>query len=256
MSGEGLQLPGGVVQLRWIEGGIAVVAMEDRESRNRFTGPLVLGLRAAFERIAGTEAARAVVIHGYESYFCCGGTLDELLDLVEGRLRFTAFDYYDLPLRCGLPTIAAMQGHAIGGGLVFGAYADVVLLAEESMYSANFMEYGFTPGLGATAVIPHRFGAALGREMLMTARAYHGGELRARGAPVRVVPRGDVLREGLAVARELAGKAPVAMRALKEALAAPLRADRDAAVPRELRMHEACFAEPGARERVMARYPR
>ena len=250
------ETPGGAVRLDWLEGGIAVVAMEDRASKNRFSDALVEGLRAAFDRIERTEGARVVVVQGYDTYFCCGGTLEELLDLVEGRLRFTAFDYHDLLMRCELPTVAAMQGHAIGGGLVFGAYADLVVMAEECMYSANFMEYGFTPGLGATAVIPHRFGQTLGQEMLLTARNYHGGELRDRGAAVRVVPRAEVTREALELARDLARKPVVALRELKRALNETLRTRRDAAVPRELAMHEACFANPEVREMVTARYPR
>jgi polyketide biosynthesis enoyl-CoA hydratase PksI len=149
-----------------------------------------------------------------------------------------------------------MQGHAIGGGLVFGAYADLIVLAEESIYCANFMDYGFTPGLGATAIIPRRFGDLLGREMLLTARSYYGGELHARGAPVRVAPRLKVIEDALALARDIAAKPTEALRQLKQAFVSAFRGEQEAAVQRELRMHEACFADPAVRERILKTYQR
>jgi polyketide biosynthesis enoyl-CoA hydratase PksI len=245
-----------VVRLQWLDAGIAVVSMADRESRNRFSEALVQGLCAAFERIEKASETRAVVVHGYDSYFCCGGTLEELLQLSSGQLQFTAFHYYDLLLRCSVPVIAAMQGHAIGGGLVFGAYADLIVLAEECIYCANFMDYGFTPGLGATAIIPRRFGELLGHEMLLTARSYHGGELRARGAPVRVTPRAHVIDEALMLARDLATKPPETLRQLKQAFVSAFRTEQETAVQRELRMHEVCFADPRVRERIVTHYQR
>lgn len=69
-----------------------------------------------------------------------------------------------------IPVISAIQGHASGGGMLFGLYADVVLLAEEGVYSATFTKYGFTPGMGATYILPERFGKLLANEMMLTAK--------------------------------------------------------------------------------------
>ena len=66
--------------------------------------------------------------------------------------NFCGLSILPLLLDCKIPTIAAMQGHALGGGLAFGCYADLIILAEECFYSANFMNHGFTPGMGATYV--------------------------------------------------------------------------------------------------------
>jgi len=246
---------GKAVKLEWLDT-IAVVSMEDRATKNRFSEALIDGLRHVFHEIERQPLARVVVVHGYDQYFCCGGTEAELLLLASGKVQFTAFAFYDQLLKCNLPVIAAMQGHAIGGGLVFGAYADLMVLAEECLYSANFMEYGFTPGLGATCIIPKKFGLTLGWEMLFTARNYHGGELRERGAPVRVAPRGDVLRLSMELARDLAGKPVEALKELKRCFAESLQADLQTAVQKELRMHQVTFLRPEVQERIAARYGR
>lgn len=253
---SGLETRHGVVGLQWVDEAIAVVTMEDRGTKNRFSTELVAGLQEAFGVIESRPEARAVVIQGYEQYFCCGGTERELLELAERKIEFSSFTFYDRLLKCPLPVVAAMQGHAIGGGLVFGAYADLLVLAEECIYNTNFMEYGFTPGLGATFIIPNRFGPVLGWEMLFTARSYHGGDLRARGAAVQVVPRGEVPRVALGLARELAGKRVEALRALKRRQVDSFQPGLARAVAQELEMHKEMFADATVRERILARYGR
>ncbi len=95
-----------------------------------------------------------------------------------------------------------MQGHGIGGGLVFGLFADFVLLSRESIYTANFMKYGFTPVTGATYVL----GLGLAEEMLLSARTYRGADLEKRGIQFPVLPGVEVLQNAHQLARDLAEK--------------------------------------------------
>jgi polyketide biosynthesis enoyl-CoA hydratase PksI len=236
--------------------GIALVAMEEREGRNTFTEKLIVGLADVFGTIAADPAARVVVLHGYDSIFSAGGTREELLNIADRKQKFDEAGFYRMLLDLPLPVIAAMQGHALGGGLVFGLYADLVVLAEESLYATNFLKYGFTPGMGATAIVPERFGALLGGEMLYTAAGFHGGALRQRGVGCPVLPRAQVIDHAIKLARDLADKPGIALRELKAALTAPLRAALPAAVERETRMHEITFAQSDIRDRIRSRYGR
>lgn len=120
------------------QGTVGVVAMEDRQSKNTFSPAFVRDLKQTFDDVARTPDLRVVVVHGFDNYFCCGGTKEELVGLVEGvqsqDARGVSLDgllFYDLFLRCDVPVIAAMQGHAIGGGLALGLFADFCILAEE-----------------------------------------------------------------------------------------------------------------------------
>ena len=239
-----------VVQLSFPEAGIAVVKIEDREARNTFSMRVIEGLFQVFETIRGTEEARVVVIHGYDNYFCCGGTQEELMKLHRREVDFTDFPFFRLLLDCELPTIAAMQGHAIGGGLAFGLYADMVVMAEESMYSANFMRYGFTPGMGSTLVLPLKFGRILGSEMLFTAAAYHGGQLRERGVSARVVKKKDVIATALGMARDLADRPLISLKLLKKHLAQEIREKLPAVIDQEVAMHQVSFGLPEVKRRI------
>jgi polyketide biosynthesis enoyl-CoA hydratase PksI len=239
-----------VVTLSYPEPAIAVVEMADRNARNTFSPALVDGLMRAFAAIQQQPQVKVVVIHGYENYFCCGGTREELLKILEGKLKFDDLAFYRLLLDCDVPTISAMQGHGIGGGLAFGCYADFIIMAEEAIYSANFMRYGFTPGMGATYIIPRKFGNLLGEEMLYSATNFHGGKLRERGIPARVVKKQEVIPTALTLARNLADKSLISLKLLKTHLTRTIRAELPAIIEQELAMHEISFAQPEVRIRI------
>ncbi|MEM9487725.1 MAG: polyketide synthase [Myxococcota bacterium] len=232
--------------------GIATVAMADRHSRNTFSPALTAGLRRAFADIHGDRSLKVVVIHGYDSYFCCGGTRDELLRIHSGQNVFTDGEMYDLLLRCELPVIAAMQGHALGGGLAMGAYADMLVMGRQCFYSTNFMQYGFTPGFGSTYIIPKRFGDVLGREMLFSAQRYSGAELQKRGANALIVDKRDVIPRAMELAREMAEKPRLALVTLKKHFVAAMEPHLVKTVQQELEMHEDTIRRPEARQRIEA----
>ena len=73
-----------------------------------------------------------------------------------GKLKFTDVAFFRLLLDCEIPVVAALQGHCIGGGFAFACFADLFVLAEEACVSTNFMTYGFTPGMGATYIVPNQ----------------------------------------------------------------------------------------------------
>lgn len=236
------------VKLQYPEPTIAVIVLEDRAFRNTFSTPLIQGLTAAFASLK--PETKVVVIHGYENYFCCGGTQEELLKLSEGKMTFADLDFYRLLLDCEVPTIAAMQGHALGGGLVFGCYADIILMAEECLYSANFMKYGFTPGMGATYILAKKLGEVLAQEMLLTAKNYHGGELRERGAQINVVKKSAVLTAALALAKELTEKPLISLKLLKQQHVRAIKAELPAVIEQELAMHAITFKLPEVKEKI------
>lgn len=243
-----------VVDLRELDRGVALVTMQDRVAKNGFSTALVAGLRRAYDEIAASARCKVVVLTGYDTYFATGGTKENLLALSEGAGRFTDVNVYSLALDCPLPVISAMQGHAIGGGFVMGMFSDIVILGRESVYSANFMKYGFTPGMGATCILPWRLGASLAQEMLLTAGSYRGEALQQRNAPLAVLPRAEVLPHALAMAHELADKPRIALVALKQHLVQPVKEALPRVLERELRMHETTIHEPEVRARINTRF--
>jgi polyketide biosynthesis enoyl-CoA hydratase PksI len=239
-----------VVRLDYPESGIAKVILEDRESKNTFSHAIIEGLIKTFDAINHNKDVKVVVVHGYENYFCCGGTKEELLNIFSGKVTFADLHFYRLLLDCEVPAIAAMQGHAIGGGLAFGCYADLIVLAEECLYSTNFMKYGFTPGMGATYMVPKKFGKNIGHEMLYSAKNYHGGVLRDRGIPLPVVKKADVITIALSLAKELAEKPRTSLITLKQHLTQSIKQKLPKIIEQELAMHKITFAQPEVKERI------
>jgi polyketide biosynthesis enoyl-CoA hydratase PksI len=232
------------------EGSIGIVVLEEREYKNTFSTPLINGLMNCFEALQQMPDIKVIVVHGYDNYFCCGGTKEELIGILEEKLQFTDLNFYDLLLRCEVPVISAMQGHALGGGLVFGCYADIIVMGEECLYSANFMKYGFTPGMGATYIIPNQFGKLLGTEMLLSAKNYYGRELKERGAPVKIVKKAEVIKTAMSMAKELADKPLLSLKVLKKHLTRQIHSELPSVIARELEMHKITFAQPEVRQRI------
>jgi len=238
------------------EDGVVVLTLQDREHKNTFTPALLDGLMQAYGRINASTHYRAVVLTGYDSFFCSGGTREGLEALNQTRGDFTDANVYSLALECPIPVIAAMQGHAIGGGWVMGLFCDVVVLSRESLYTANFMKYGFTPGMGATHILPTRLGQSLGNEMLLGAQSYSGAALQQRGVPFTVLPRSEVLAYALDLAAELADKPRLSLVTLKHHLNRELRAALPDVIERELAMHALTMHQPEVSVRISTLFGR
>jgi polyketide biosynthesis enoyl-CoA hydratase PksI len=239
-----------VVELSEVGPGILQVAMQDRLNKNTFSPELMQGLVDAFAHIQCNESYRVAILTGYDSYFASGGTKEGLHSIQQGKSKFSDVNLYSLALDCDIPIISAMQGHGIGGGFVFGLFADFVVLSRESVYTTNFMKYGFTPGMGATYILAKKFGISLGHELLMTARTYRGDDLAKRGVPFPVLPRTDVLAYARQLAADLADKPRISLVMLKAHLVAQMRRDLPAVIEQELAMHEVTFSQPEVRERI------
>ncbi|MNU72419.1 putative polyketide biosynthesis enoyl-CoA isomerase PksI [compost metagenome] len=243
-----------VVELLEVEPDIVQVKMQDRTHRNAFSKELIQGLNQSFELIRAHPRYKAVILIGYDSYFSTGGTQEGLLGIQQGSIKFTDDNLYSLALDCPIPVIAAMQGHGIGGGFVMGLFADFVILSRESIYTTNFMRYGFTPGMGATYIVPQKLGFALAQELLMNAGNYRGADLEKRGITYPVVPRNQVLPHALELARQLTEKPRHSLMTLKEHLVAPLREQLSKTIQQELAMHDKTFHHEDVKKRISELY--
>jgi enoyl-CoA hydratase/carnithine racemase len=199
-----------------------------------------------------------LILEGDDRYFSAGASRAALTslggrDIALGYAARAARALLDTPL----PIIAAAGGHAIGGGLLVALWCDVLILAEESLYGANFMQLGFTPGMGATIAMMEAFGDPLGRELLFTGRVLTGREIRDASCPLShaVVPRTQVQERALRAALEIAEAPREAVVLLKQNLAARRREAFERAVQAEESAHARLFADPGIAAEIARRYP-
>lgn len=248
-----------VVSLEYIKEKIALIRMHDEKNKNTFTEELISGIIECIEEAENNQNCKCIVMTGFGNYFATGGTKDALLAIQEGRNSFLdatsgGKNVYSIPLTCKIPVIAAMQGHAIGGGLAMGLFSDFVFLAREGVYTASFMKYGFTPGFGSTCIFPEKLGLVLGTEFLMSAKTYRGAELENRGVPFEIYPRNQVLNKALEFAELLVEKPRKSLELLKARLTEEIREKLPKAVEKELSMHDETFHLPEVKENILKLY--
>jgi 3-oxoacyl-(acyl-carrier-protein) synthase/thioesterase domain-containing protein/enoyl-CoA hydratase/carnithine racemase/acyl carrier protein len=238
---EKVKIESDVMDLKSSANGILIVTMKDKENKNTFSEKFLQGFSEVFDHIKKCADYKAVILTGYDNYFSCGGTKEGLSIILNGEGKFTDFQIYTLPLDAEIPVIAAMQGHGIGGGLAIGMFCDEIIFSEESIYTANFMQYGFTPGTGATLIFPERLGYNFGKEILFSARQYKGLDLKEHGINYQVLPRNEVLNYAINLCNNLSLLSRQELIEMKKSASKELRSKIQDVFKKELIMHEKTF---------------
>ncbi len=237
-----------------IDGGVAELWMHDEPGNNAFSSEFIDQLLERMAELARARAAKVCVLRGLPEVFCAGGDRRVLLDLAEGNLAPYDLELTRTLLELPIPTIAAMEGHAVGGGLVFGLACDMVVMARESRYGSNFMDLGFTPGMGTTRLLQVAVGDYLAAEMMFGCQYFKGSHFEGRAQVNYVVPRAKVLGQARKVATRLTDKPRFAIELLKRQLSLPRRLAFEQARTSESLMHQVCFADAAIRDRIRENY--
>ena len=204
--------------------GVAVLTLDNPDQRNAMSDAMTASWVAAVDELAADRGLRAVVVTGAGSAFCSGGntgwiasepdaTVDEL------RTRMVAFYRAWLSIRrLEVPTIAAVNGPAIGAGLCVALACDIRYAARGARLGAPFVKLGMHAGMAATYLLPNVVGEAHARDLLLTGRLVDADEALRLGLVSRVLEADGFLDEVLATAAGVAATAPVASRLTTVAL--------------------------------------
>jgi len=203
---------------------IAVVTLDLPDRRNSMS----TAMTASWVRLMGLlrtdEALAAVVVTGATPAFSGGGDLswivkDPEAPVSELRDRMLAFYRSWLAIRdLEVPTIAAVNGAAIGAGFAVALACDLRYAAEDARIGVPFTSLGLHPGMATTWSLPDVAGAAVARDLLLTGRVVSGTEAVELGLASRALPADEVLPEAIAAAERIAAAAPVATRLTLQAL--------------------------------------
>jgi polyketide biosynthesis enoyl-CoA hydratase PksI len=222
-------------------GRIATIALADRGSANALGEEMVGALRDAFDAIARSTDVHVVVLTGEGETFSSGAPRALLLRLAAGELHPTDIVLPKLLLDCDVPVIAAMAGHASGGGFALGLAADIVLIGEESRYGFTFMNLGFTPGMGTTRLCEHVLSPSVAHELLYTGELRRGKSFTGSGIN-HIAPARQVEKIAFDLAARIAEKPRIAISALKRTLSLPRRQAFEQSITTESLMHQITFA--------------
>lgn len=178
----------------------------------------------ALERLLSEPDLRVVVVRGEGKVFCAGGDLDMLQrQLPDDPARIQPFmrGFYESFLairRIPCPTVAILQGAAIGAGFCFPLACDIRLAAADAKLGLNFVRLGIHPGMAATHWVTRLVGEGMAMELLLTGRLLSGEEGARIGLVNRAVPADQLTATAEALVEELRTAAPAAVRLTKESV--------------------------------------
>jgi enoyl-CoA hydratase len=240
------------------DGPIGRLTLDRPGERNAMTLTMGREIEHAVAALNRDAAARVVVITGAGKAFSAGGNLktlgkeaglgDDGEDLGGGEVFYKAF----LAVRdLNVPTIAAVNGHAIGAGLCFALACDLRIVHRDAKLGMTFVKLGIHPGMAAKWNLPRLIGPARAADLLYTGRLVDAAEALDIGLASRVA--GDDFAGVVdSVAGEIAANGPVALRLLKETLRGTADRTIDEAVAREASAQAQTFTTDDAREGIRA----
>jgi enoyl-CoA hydratase/carnithine racemase len=265
-----------------IEGGVADVRLNRADKMNALDNAMFEGLVTAGERLKSAKGVRAVVLSGEGRAFCAGldmgnfgqmanpsarrgeggparesatvegaqGRADQGLGArthgVANRAQYAVWVWRELPV----PVIAAVHGVAFGGGFQVALGADLRYVAPDARLCIMEIKWGLVPDMAGTQLMRHLAREDLVRELTYTGRIFSGDEAYQYGFATRVCA--DPRAEAFAVAREIAGKSPEAIRAAKRLLNDAVQTDVRSGLTQESVEQGRLIGSPNQVEAVMS----
>lgn len=232
--------------------GVAVLTLNDPKRRNALNLDMNAEIVATLDQIEADDSIGAVVVTGEPPAFCAGADLSQLGSsqdeglkaIYEGFLRFGS---------CPLPTIAAVNGAAVGAGMNLALVCDVRLAAERARFDTRFLQLGLHPGGGHTWMFRRIAGPQLVSATVLLGEVLDGREAERTGLAYRCVADDDLLETAVAMG-ERAAAAPRELVAKTKATIADMAtiATHAEAVDRELEPQVWSLNQPAFRERLAA----
>jgi enoyl-CoA hydratase len=222
-------------------GSVAMITLIDRDRRNAMTAAMVDEIVATFDTLEADEAVGAALITGEPPAFCSGADTSSLGALSNARSqgeRQTVTSIYEgflRVLRSPLPTVAAVNGAAVGAGLNLALACDVRLAAESARFDTRFLKIGLHPGGGHTWMLERAVGPQAAAAMVLFGEVISGPRAAEIGLAWACHPDDQLLDAAFTFAEGAAGvPRPLSGRAKATLHAVPWQADFDAAVAMEV----------------------
>ncbi len=238
--------------------GVALLVLDNPDQRNAMSDAMTEAWATAVADVADDPTVRVVVVTGEGSAFCSGGDTSWIAsepDATVDDLRRRMLPFYRawLGIRSlEVPTIAAVNGAAIGAGLCLALACDIRYAAASARLGVPFVKLGMHPGMAATWSLPEVVGPAAARDLLLTGRLVGADEALRLGLVSRVIDDATFLDEVLAGAAAVAATAPIATRLTKLALGDGGHATYDAALQWEALAQPVTLATEDLQEGIRA----
>jgi enoyl-CoA hydratase len=186
-------------------GQVTVVTIDRPERRNAVDGPTAAALETAFHDFDRDDSSRVAVLTGAGGTFCAGADLKAIAEGSGNRVEATGRGPMGpTRLTLGKPVIAAIEGHAVAGGLELALWCDLRVAADSAVLGVFCRRFGVPLVDLGTVRLPRLIGHSRAMDLILTGRAVDAGEALAIGLVNRVVPAGTALAASIELGNELA----------------------------------------------------
>lgn len=235
---------------------VALVTINRPKSLNALNPPTLEELGEAVRRVREDDAIRVLVLTGAgEKAFVAGADISEFPKMNPLQARLFAqkgqdvfFGLEDLPK----PVIACVNGFALGGGLELAMSCDFIYASEKARFGQPEINLGILPGFGGTQRLARLVGRAKAKELCMTGEMIDAATAFQLGLVAKVFPAETLLEETLKVAKAMAAKSALALRAIKAVVDRGVDVDLKTGCALEVEAFGLCFASEDAREGAAA----
>jgi enoyl-CoA hydratase len=235
------------------EGRVGVITLNRPEALNALNVQLGNEVLAAARGFDADPEIGAIVVTGSDRAFAAGADIKEMaprsyMDMYTQKW----FAAWDELARVRTPLIAAVAGHALGGGCELAMICDFIIAADNAKFGQPEIRLGVIPGMGGSQRLTRAIGKAKAMEMVLTGRTMGAEEAERAGLVARVVPVAGLMEDALATAATIAGMSkPIALLA-KEAVNAAYEMSLAEGVHFERRLNHSCWATDDQKEGMAA----
>ncbi len=201
------------------DGLLGVVTLNRPQALNALSYGLVKDLSLAMQDLDQDAAVRVIIVTGGAKVFAAGADIKEMAERgpfderIQERLA-----YRDMINKISKPVIAAVNGFALGGGCELAMSCDIIVAAESARFGQPEVNLGIIPGSGGTQRLTHVLGKHRAMELVLTGDMFNAADAERLGLVNRVVPGELCLEEAKSIARKIAAKPQLAIKAAKEAV--------------------------------------
>jgi len=239
-----------------LNGQIALIAINRPQALNALNGQVFTELKNAFEQAKADHSVRAVILTGKgEKAFAAGSDIKEFADcsFYEARqLSVRNFTTQQVIATCPKPTIAALNGYTLGGGLEVAMCCDIRIASENAKLGQPEIGLGFIPGGGRTQRLPRLIGVAKAKELIFSGKMITAQEALEIGLVNKVVPQTELLPESVAMAENFIKNSSVILEFAKIAIDAGMQMDLNSGLELEIGLWAESFATEDHHEGIAA----
>jgi len=234
-------------------GRVGLITLNRPEALNALNLALMTDVVTAATELDADTGIGAIVLTGSARAFAAGADIKEMSTQTYMDMYLADwFSGWDRLASVRTPLIAAVSGHALGGGCELAMLCDFIIAADTAKFGQPEIKLGVIPGIGGSQRLTRAVGKAKAMELILTGRTIDAGEAERAGLVARVVAADDLLENALATATTIAGMSlPVAMLA-KEAVNAAFETTLDAGLRFERRVFHSIFAIDDQKEGMRA----